>query len=189
MSPEDPPPNIASWQASDPETLAETKVFSLHRKWVTSSNDPSRCGEFVYLDAPDWVNVIALTADDRVVLIEQFRHGIQEITLEIPGGSVDPGEAPLHGGLRELREETGYDGADARIIGVVAPNPAIINNRCHTVLVRGVKAVGPPQLEGYEDIHTKLVPLVDVPDLIRSGAICHSLVIAAFHHFDLRMGE
>ena len=88
-----------------------------------------------------------------------------------------------------MREETGYDGVDGRIIGVVAPNPAIINNRCHTVLVRGVKVVGPPQLEGYEDIHTKLVPLVDVPDLIRSGAICHSLVIAAFHHFDLRTGE
>ena len=186
MSPEGPTHNIVSWQASDPETLAETKVFSLHRKGVTSSNDPRRCGEFVYLDAPDWVNVIALTADDCVVLIEQFRHGIEEVTLEIPGGSVDPGEAPLHGGLRELREETGYDGADACIIGVVAPNPAIINNRCHTVLVRGAAAGGAPQLQGYEDIHTKLVPLADVPDLIRSGTICHSLVIAAFHHFDLR---
>ena len=67
MSPEDPTPKIASWQADEPETLAETKVFSLHRKWAISSNDPSRCGEFVYLDVPDWVNVIALTADDRVV--------------------------------------------------------------------------------------------------------------------------
>jgi 8-oxo-dGTP pyrophosphatase MutT (NUDIX family) len=186
MSPEDPTPKIASWQADEPETLAETKVFSLHRKWAISSNDPSRCGEFVYLDVPDWVNVIALTADDRVVLIEQFRHGIQEVTLEIPGGSVDPGEAPLQGGLRELREETGYDGSDALIIGVVAPNPAIMNNRCHTVLVRHVEVVGAPQLEGYEEIQTKLVPLTDVPELIRSGAISHSLVITAFHHFDLR---
>jgi 8-oxo-dGTP pyrophosphatase MutT (NUDIX family) len=188
MSHEDPTPEIADWQASDPETLAETKVFSLRQIWATSPNDPSRRGEFVYLDAPDWVNVVALTADENVVLIEQFRHGTQEVTLEIPGGGVDPGEDPLEAGLRELREETGYEGSDARIIGVVAPNPAIINNRCHTVLVRCVEAVGVPQLEGYEEIRTKLTPLSDIPDLIRSGAISHALVIAAFHHFDLSGG-
>jgi len=189
MSHEDPTPEIADWQASEPETLAETKVFSLRRIWATSPNDPSRRGEFVYLDAPDWVNVVALTADENVVLIEQFRHGTQEVTLEIPGGGVDPGEDPLEAGLRELREETGYEGSDGRIIGVVAPNPAIINNRCHTVLVGGVEAVGAAQLEGYEEIRTKLVPLSDVPGLIRCGAISHALVIAAFYHFDLSGGE
>jgi len=188
MSHRDPTSEIAEWHTSEPETLVETKVFSLCRRRATSANDPSRRGEFVYLDAPDWVNVVALTADDRVVLIEQYRHGTQEVTLEIPGGMVDPGEAPLQAGLRELREETGYEGSDARMIGVVAPNQAIINNRCHTVLVRCVDVVGVPQLEGNEEIRTTLAPLTAIPDLIRSGAISHALVIAAFHHFDLSRG-
>ncbi len=78
--------------------------------------------------------------------------------------------------------------SDARMIGVVAPNPAIINNRCHTVLVRCVDVVGVPQLEGNEEIRTTLAPLTAIPDLIRSGAISHALVIAAFHHFDLSRG-
>ena len=185
MSHEDPTREIGDWQADEPETLAETKVFTLRRKWVRSAQDPSRGGEFVFLDAPDWVNVIAVTDDGRVVLIEQFRHGTEEVTLEIPGGSVDRGEDPLAAGLRELREETGFDGVGARIIGVVAPNPAIINNRCHTVLLHGAAPVGAPELEEYEAIRTRLVPLVDVPALIRSAEITHALVISAFHHLDL----
>lgn len=178
--------SIGFWQSDEHETLAETKVFTLRRKRATSPNDPERRGVFVVVDAPDWVNVIALTADDRVLLIEQFRHGIEKVTTEIPGGSVDPGEDPLDAGLRELREETGYGGGSAELIGAVTPNPALMNNHCHTVLVRGVERQGEAQLEGYEEIRTYLAPLADVPEMIRSGTITHALVIAAFHHLDLR---
>ena len=134
------------------------------------------------------MNVVALTEDQRVVLVEQFRHGTEEVTLEIPGGTVDPGEDPLSAGLRELREETGYAGGEAEIIGVVTPNPALLNNRCHTVLVRGIELQGAPQLEGFEEINTRLVPLSEVPALIRSGAIDHALVIAGFHYLQLKEG-
>ena len=177
--------HITHWNADPPEVLAETRLFTLLRRRATSPTDPGRRGEFVVLDSPDWVNVVAVTDDEHVVLIEQFRHGTEEVTLEIPGGMVDDGEAPLPAGLRELREETGYGGGDAEIIGVVAPNPALLNNRCHTVLVRGVSPQGPAELEGLEEIRTRLVPLPEVPELIRSGAITHALVIAAFHHLHL----
>jgi len=182
------PLDIGHWEASEPETLAETRVFTLRRKRATSPNDPGRSGEFVVIDSPDWVNIVAITADQQVVLIEQFRHGTEEVTLEIPGGTVDPGEDPLPAGLRELREETGYGGGEAEIIGVVTPNPAFINNHCHTVLVRGVEVRGGPQFDGLEEIRTRLAPLHEVPELIRSGAITHALVIAAFHWLDLLDG-
>jgi len=177
--------NIGHWKSGKPETLAETRIFKLLRKRATSPNDPSRCGEFVVIDSPDWVNVVALTDDGEVLIIEQFRHGTEEVTVEIPGGTVDPGEDPLAAGIRELREETGYGGGAAEIIGTVAPNPALLNNRCHTVLARGVRWQGAPQLDGLEEIRTRLVPLEDVAELIRSGAITHALVIAAFHHLHL----
>lgn len=177
--------SIGFWHSDEQETLAETRVFTVRRKRATSPNDPTRRGEFFVIDAPDWVNVIAVTDDDRVLMIEQFRHGIEEITVEIPGGAVDPGEDPLTAGLRELREETGYGGGRAELIGVVTPNPALMDNRCHTVLVRGVERQGDAQLEGFEEIRTWLAPLADVPEMIRSRRITHALVIAAFHHLGL----
>lgn len=177
--------NIGHWRSDGHEMLAETRVFKLVRKRAVSPNDARRSGEFVVIESPDWVNVLALTAADEVVLIEQFRHGTEEITVEIPGGTVDPGEDPLAAGLRELREETGYGGGEARMIGVVTPNPAFMDNRCHTVLVRGVERQGEPELEGFEEIRTRLAPLADVPEMIRSGVITHALVIAAFHYLDL----
>lgn len=185
MSDEPRTQNIGRWESGEPETLAETRIFKLLRKRATSPNDASRSGEFVVIDSPDWVNVVALTDDDEVLIIEQFRHGTEEVTVEIPGGAVDPGEEPLAAGIRELREETGYGGGTAEIIGTVTPNPALLNNHCHTVLARGVLRQGAPQFDGLEEIRTRLVPLEDVPGLIRSGVITHALVIAAFHHLYL----
>jgi len=181
--------NIGRWETDEHETLAETRIFKLVRKRATSPNDPERSGRFVVIESPDWVNVVAITDDEQVVLIEQFRHGNEEVTVEIPGGTVDPGEDPLTAGLRELREETGYGGGEARLIGSVEPNPALLDNHCHTVLVRGVSTQGAPQFDGLEEIRTRLVPLAQIPDLIRAGTITHALVIAAFHYFDLDESE
>jgi 8-oxo-dGTP pyrophosphatase MutT (NUDIX family) len=185
MSENDRTRNIGTWQSEELGTLAETGIFKLIRKRAFSPNDPSRSGEFFAIISPDWVNVIALTEDEQVVLIEQFRHGTEQITVEIPGGTVDEGEDPLTAGVRELREETGYGGGDARLIGKVTPNPALMNNHCHTALVRGVRRLGEPRLEGLEEIRTRLVPLAEIPAMIRCGDIRHALVIAAFHHLHL----
>src|SRR5664279_4692538 len=87
------------------------------------------------MHAPDWVNVLALTPDHRLVLVRQFRFGVDAFSLEIPGGVMEPDEDPVAAGLRELREETGFTGRGARLLGSVHPNPAIQSNRCHIVLV------------------------------------------------------
>ncbi len=177
---------VPEWRHDDDAPLAETRIFTLRRRRGVSPTRPRQPGEFVYIDSADWVNVIALTAADEVVAIEQFRHGSAEVTLEIPGGMVDPGEEPLAAGVRELAEETGYAGRDASLIGRVTPNPAIFNNHCHTVLVHEAFAAQTPTPELHEEIGIRLLPLAQIPDLIAGGLIHHSLVVAAFHFLGLQ---
>jgi 8-oxo-dGTP pyrophosphatase MutT (NUDIX family) len=136
--------------------------------------------EYVVIESPDWVNVVALTEEQRVVLIRQFRHGVARVTLEIPGGMVDPGEHPAAAALRELLEETGFEGETVEPLGCVWPNPAIQENTCHTFLVRGARATGPPRPDPGEQIEVLTTPLWEVPQMIVDGRIRHSLVVAAF---------
>ena len=144
--------------------------------------------EFVLLQSPDWVNVVPLTSDGQVVLIRQWRHGTGEVTLEIPGGLIDSGESPMVAGARELAEETGYEAGRLQPLGWVYPNPALFSNRCYTCLALDCREVGPPRLEDTEQIQVELRPLTQVPELIQSGQISHSLVVAAFARFWLERG-
>jgi 8-oxo-dGTP pyrophosphatase MutT (NUDIX family) len=176
---------VPSWDVVEDGTLAKTRIFELKRRRATSPRS-GRSGTFVYLDTPSWVNVVALTPNDEVVMIEQFRHGLGEVTLEIPGGIVDAGEAPEVAALRELAEETGYGGEGAEVIGVVSPNPAIQNNWCHTVLLHDAELRATPEPDENEEIAVRLVPLADLDDLVRNTTIHHAMVVCAFHHLRLR---
>lgn len=177
---------VPEWEHDEGEDIARTPIFTLRRRRARSPRHPERPGSFVYLDSLDWVNVIAITPARRVVLIEQYRHGIGAVTLEIPGGMVEAVEDPVQAGARELEEETGYRGSGARLIGAVTPNPAILNNRCHTVLVTEAGPSGRPAPEEHEEIGVRLVPLDEIRDLVREGLIHHALVVAAFQHLWLR---
>ncbi len=143
---------------------------------------------FVVLDGADWVNVIAVTSDARVVMVRQFRHGTESVTLEIPGGLIEPGEDPLDAGVRELREESGWAAERWVHIGAVHPNPAIQNNACHTILGVNARRVGDATPDDGEALRTVMVDLADVPQLIVRGEITHSLVVAAFFLFRERVG-
>ena len=175
---------IEKWTILSEESLVKTPIFVLHQVEAQSQLDEQKKGKFVYFDVPAWVNVIALTKDRKVILVEQYRHGNREICLEIPGGMVDEGEDPLAAGLRELKEEAGGIGEQAELIGVVDPNPAIQNNSCWTVLIHNVELFE-QELDPMEEIAIHLVDLEEIPDMIRSGKIRHSLVVAAFHHLHL----
>ncbi len=171
------------WYPGVERTLASTRVLDL--KSVHFSN-PTRGVErdFVVARCPDWVNVVAVTPSGSIVLVRQFRFGINAFSLEVPGGVIDAGEDPLVAGLRELSEETGYGGGRARLMGSVHPNPAIMDNRCHLVLVEGAVPTRPTHWDPDEEIELSSVPAAEVLAWARSGRITHSLTIAALMFYE-----
>ncbi|MDD7751072.1 MAG: NUDIX hydrolase [bacterium] len=136
--------------------------------------------EFITCRTCDWVNIVAVTKQHELVLIRQFRHGTRETEREIPGGCIDRTDpSPVEAGIRELMEETGFAGKNARVIGRVHPNPALQGNYCHTILVEEAERVSEPRLEPTECIVTELVPEQKVREMMRDGTIEHGLVLNA----------
>jgi len=175
---------MRQWEKRGTRTLAETRIFSLHQSRVVNPRTGGELDAFT-LHCPEWVNVIALTSDGAMVLVRQYRHGIERVTLEIPGGMVDPGETPEEAGVRELLEETGYSPQGVVNLGYVDAQPAFQDNRCHTFLLTGCKRTAGLSLDNGEDLSVELVPESEVPELTRRGEISHGLVLAAFHLYHL----
>lgn len=130
------------------------------------------------------MQVIALTPDGRLVLVNQFRFGTDTFSLELPGGVIEAGEDPVTAGVRELREETGFEGASARLLASIHPNAAIQNNRCHLVFVEGAILRGDADLDEDEEIEVTATPVDEVLALARAGRVTHCITLAALFHFE-----
>jgi len=169
-----------TWQRRSSKKVADCRVFTVREDDSVRASD-GREGSFFVIESRDWVNVIAMTVDQRVVLIEQFRHGVEETILEIPGGMIDPGEDPLNAAKRELAEETGYTSDNWTFLGKSRPNPAIQNNVIFHYLAADSAQTLEKEFDEHESITTKLLSLDGVSKLIATGEITHSLVIAAFY--------
>ena len=170
------------WKKRGTALVAHTRIFDLRS---VRYHHPARkiTRDFYVVHSPDWVNVIALTPDNQLVLVNQFRFGVDGFSLEIPGGVMEPGEDPVAAGLRELREETGYEGRRARVIGVTHPNPAIMSNRCHFVLVEQCKKTAGIEWDPDEEIERLAMPVEKVYGQVRAGKITHALVLNALLYF------
>ena len=176
------------WEILGSESLQDCKVFRVNRSLVR----PPASGElhpFYSIEADPWVNVVPLTRDGEVVMVRQYRHGSREITLEIPGGIIDPGEEPAEAAARELLEETGYRAAGVRPLGSLNPNPALFSNRVYTYLAEGALRVGDVMNGPLEETVVELVPVREVPERVRRGEIDSALVIAALHWWALDLED
>jgi ADP-ribose pyrophosphatase len=180
---------IKHWQKTGSQPAGDFRIFTIRQDFKVSPRT-RKPHDFFVIDCADWVNVVALTPDRQLVMIEQYRQGTETVELEIPGGVIDARDAsPVAAGIRELREETGYEGERPNLIGKIFPNPAIMSNTCHTLLVENAQLKHPVEWDHGEDILTRLVPVAEIPGLIKSGKIRHSLVVVALYHFELSQRE
>jgi 8-oxo-dGTP pyrophosphatase MutT (NUDIX family) len=170
-----PPDSVADWREISRETVGDYRIFSVERSVAVSPVDGKE-RTFHRIQTSTWTQIVPITADGHVVMIRQYRHGSQRVTLEIPGGLVDPGEDPAEAALRECLEETGYRARRAEPLGVVSPNPALFANRLYGYFATDVEPEGAVQNTGSEVTHPVLVPLADVPRMLVSGEIDHALV-------------
>jgi 8-oxo-dGTP pyrophosphatase MutT (NUDIX family) len=179
MTPSTPPP---LWEKRGETVLNSTRIFDLT---AIRYRHPIRKTErdFYVIRSRDWVNVIALTTDHQLVLVNQFRYGINQLSWEVPGGVMDAGEDPVTTAVRELAEETGFTGNNARLIGSISPNPAIMNNRCHVVLVENCTRSADLKWDEDEEIQIATQPVDRVYEEARAGLITHSLALNALFFF------
>ena len=166
------------WHKLGDTTLARHLVFH-----VRSSRQRSpRTGveiPFFLIDTADWVNILPITTAGEVVFVRQWRHGSERVSLELPGGLIDPHEhEPLEAAVRELREETGHEALAWQSLGAMNPNPALMTNTCHAFVATGCRVVGELLQDAGEDIEVVTVPLDRLDETVRRGEVEHAIVLA-----------
>ena len=175
---------IEIWKRQSSKPIADCRVFSVREDFCARPSDGETHNFFV-IEAPDWVNVIALTKEKNVVLIEQYRQGTEEITLEIPGGMVDADEEPEKAARRELAEETGYESSEFIFLGKSRPNPAIQTNWMYHYLALDCEKTRETAFDAHESLATRIVSRSEVENLIKHGEITHSLAVTGFFYLHL----
>lgn len=170
---------MEKWKILGQETVCDFKIFKFYKRHLLNTRRHSE-HHFYVMDTPNWINVIALTPDQKIILVKQYRAGTDEITLEIPGGVIDKSDvSPEAAALRELEEETAYVGQNPSRLGSVHPNPSFMANTCYFVLVKEVRRLGKLHFDPGEDIETVEMSLPDIKQAIQTGKIKHALSIAA----------
>ncbi len=167
----------AHWQRHSDRSLLNTRVFDVRASRFSHPGREDSQKEFFVIDAPNWVICAPVTATGELVMVRQFRFGSEQLSWELPGGVSEKGEEPTTTAVRELEEETGYQGGPAEVLGWVHPNPAIQSNRAHLVVIPDAKPTGAQNWDQDEEIEMAVVPLADVIKRARSGEMTHALML------------
>ncbi len=174
--------NITKWKTIESVEALRAFIFR-YVKVKRQSPTNGQIGDFDVVQCLNWVNVIAITKDQKIVLIKQYRHGTDEVTVEIPGGAVNHGEDVRLAAERELREESGYTSSQWSHLGRVAANPAFMTNYCDTYLALDAEKTHDTEFDAFEEIEVYLRDKKDLMKMVKSGEINHSIVIAALYLF------
>jgi ADP-ribose pyrophosphatase len=176
---------IQPWKKHGQKIDYDCGFFQVHVH-QSASPETGKKHPFYVLSTRDWINVVALTPEKKVLLVSQYRHGTGELSLEIPGGAVDAKDASsLEAAQRELLEETGHAASEWHFLGQLRPNPAILDNTCFIYLALNCQKISDLKLDEAEELEVSLLDLNEVDGLIQKGKIQHALVVAAFHFLEL----
>jgi 8-oxo-dGTP pyrophosphatase MutT (NUDIX family) len=180
---------IRKWEILKRELVSDYQILQVQKKKVRSPRTGDT-NEVLALHFPAWVLVVALTPEEEVVMVRQYRHGTEQVCLELPGGLVDAEDAsPAVAARRELMEETGYQVQTLDPIGQCFPQPAVLTNKCFFFLARGAERIRKAKLDEGEDLEIIKVPLKSIPALIEKNEIDHGMVLLAFFYFWLKQGQ
>ncbi len=173
---------IQKWRTLSSEYL-------IRRPWLTARRDCVRLpdgrinDEYYLLEYPDWVNVIAVTTEGLFVMIEQYRHGIDEVITELCAGVVEAGEETEAAARRELLEETGYSGGRWRLLNVICQNPSTCNNFTYCYLAEGVTLTSPQMLDATEDIAVRLMTEKEIRNMLLNDGMKQALMATPLWHY------
>ncbi len=178
---DDPRRPRAGWEVLSSDELFSHPYFRM-RKDRCALPDERIMPAYYVMEFVDWVNVVPLTDDGKIVLVNQYRHAAKRRFYEFPGGTLDPDnkdETPETAARRELLEETGYEASRCAYLGLHYPNPGLQDNRMHVYLGTGCRKVQEPKLDTYEDLEVELVDVQDFLLCIEQGRPMHSLMMAS----------
>jgi len=177
---------VKVWKENSRREILKGNIFKYSVRNLSSQMSDKR-GDFDLIQCFDWVNVVALTTDKKIILVKQYRNGIDQVTTEVPGGAIHPGEDPLLSAQRELREEAGYISKNWTKLGVVDVNPAFMSNKCFFYLARDCENTHTQELDPLEEIEIDLQELSLVKKMISEGSISHSLTVLSLSLYQLAL--
>ena len=166
------------WQRTKKSVLLETRVVSVNEYESTSPS--GELGKYIVMDAPDWlITIPVLENPNRFIMVKQWRHGLNALSTEFPGGVIDKNEKPEEAAVRELKEETGYIAQKLELLGSFSPNPAIMSNKVHCFAAYDLVATGKQNLDNDEYVNYFELSEEEVFAKMGSEDFPHGLMIAA----------
>jgi 8-oxo-dGTP pyrophosphatase MutT (NUDIX family) len=171
----------ASWvseaEGAHDQTLVDNWLLRLRRERFRSRKS-GKTHDFYVAYLTGGVHVVAVTPQNEIVMVRQFRVGLHRDSLETPGGLIEPGEDPCVAGARELLEETGYAGDSPKLLGTLSPNPGFLAQRIATIVILNARRIAEPAPEQTEELTVELIPVSMIQSLINEGDIEHGVCVA-----------